>query len=135
MSEAAAPNDDGSEILFAEGIIGVPRARRFQLLERKNSPIRVLRCLDIEGFALPVADPRLADPHYLPDLARATSAVLLEQDDPLIVLAVATLDPDGAKVNLRAPLLINARRRIAAQVILDDRSLPLRAPVAAGKLI
>ena len=55
MSETS----EGTVIQFPEGVIGVPRARRFQVLERPGSPIRVLKCLDIEGFNLPVVDPRL----------------------------------------------------------------------------
>ncbi len=121
------------EILFPEGIIGVPRARRFLLLEREGSPIRVLRCLDIEGFALPVVDPRLADAGYGPRLGRHVARAIGSQDGAsLLMLAVATLTPDGPTANLRAPLVINTRLRRAAQVILEERSYPLRAPLAEG---
>ncbi len=130
MSEPAIQCEDTSEILFEEGIIGVPRARRFQLLERSGSPVRVLRCLDIEGFAIPTVDPLAADPQYRPEIgARIADAVDLQEGDPILLLAVATIEPDGPKANLRAPLVINVRRRLAAQVILEDRSYPLRAPL------
>ena len=49
------------EMFFEEGIMGVPRARRFELLEQDGSPVHVLRCLDISGFALPVVDPPSTD--------------------------------------------------------------------------
>jgi flagellar assembly factor FliW len=131
MSEAARVLEDTTVIRFEEGIIGIPRARRFQLTEREDSQIRVLRCLDIEGFALPVVDPRLADPGYQPELGpRVSSALGIENDDPVLVLAITTLEPGQPMANLRAPLVINVRRRTAAQVILDDRSIPLRAPVS-----
>jgi flagellar assembly factor FliW len=130
MGEAVPIRADSSIILFAEGIIGVPRARRFQLLEKAGSPFRVLRCLDIEGFALPVIDPRLVDPAYRPKLgSRLGETLSLSDEDPVVVLAVATVSPDGPVANLRAPIVINARDRVAAQVILDDRHYPLRAPV------
>jgi flagellar assembly factor FliW len=120
--------DDSSAISFEEGIIGVSRARRFHLLERATSPIRLLRCLDIDGFTLPVVDPRMVDPHYDPPLSpRVAEALGLAQGDPLLLLAVATLDPAGAVANLRAPLVINVNRLVGAQIILDDRSQPLRA--------
>ena len=132
MSEAATIPDDTSEILFEEGIIGVPRARRFQILERPGSEVRLLRCLDIEGFALPVVDPLRADASYRPELGpRIADAVALREGDPVLLLAVATIEADGPKANLRAPVVINVRRRLATQVILDDRSLPLRAPLRA----
>ncbi len=127
---AAIPAEmvQAGEILFEEGIIGVPRARRFLLLEREGSPIRVLRCLDIEGFALPVADPRLADSGYAPDFGpQLLEHLSLEAGDPVVVLAVTTLEPGGPVANLRAPIVINVARRRAAQVILEGDTYPLRA--------
>jgi flagellar assembly factor FliW len=119
-----------TEIRFEEGIIGVPRARRFELLEREGSPIRVLRCLDIDGFALPVIDPRLADSGYRPVIgARVQEALLLDAGEPILLLAVTTLEPSGPVANLRAPLVVNVKRRLAKQIILDDRAYPLRAPI------
>ena len=117
-----------SEIFFDEGIIGVPRARRFELLERAGSSVRLLRSLDIEGFSLPVVDPKMADPDYDPRLnPRITRALELDDQAELLLLAVATLESDGPLVNLRAPLVINAARLLGVQVILEDRTLPLRA--------
>lgn len=125
--------DDDSVLTFPEGIIGVPRARRFQLLERAGSPVRVLRCLDIEGFALPVVEARRADPDYRPAIpAHVASGLGLDPDGSVLVLAITVLDPEGPRANLRAPVLVDPKTLRAVQVILDDRSLPLRAPVPTG---
>lgn len=135
MNAAAndTPTDAAAEatrIVFVEGIIGVPRARTFEFLEAAGSPIHVLRCLEIEGFALPVCDPRLADPDYAPTLGeRIHKSLGLAPGDPVLLLAVTTRDPSGPHCNLRAPIVVNVRHRRAMQVILDDRSLPLRAPI------
>ena len=123
---------DDSVIEFPEGIIGVPRARRFQLLERNGSTVRVLRCLDIEGFALPVVEAQQADPSYRPTVpAHVVSTLGLDPDGAMLLLAITVLDPDGPHANLRAPVLVNPETLRAMQVILDDRTLPLRAPVRA----
>jgi flagellar assembly factor FliW len=130
MNAPARKPEPSTEILFEEGIIGVPRARRFQLLEREGSPILVLQCLDIEGFALPVVEPRRADPDYAPAIGpRVAEALDLARDDPVVVMAIATLEENGPRANLRAPVIINVRNQLAAQVILEDRSYPLRAAV------
>jgi len=122
---------DDSVIWFQEGVIGVPRAQRFLLMEQPGSPFRVLHCLDIEGFNLPVVDPRLVTPEYGPRLGqRVTRALDLETEDQVLLLAVTTLEPGGPVANLRAPVVVNVQRRLAAQVILDDRSYPVRAPLA-----
>jgi flagellar assembly factor FliW len=48
------------------------------------------------------------------------------------VLVVVTVDPDvgGATANLLAPIVVNARTRQAAQVILSGSDWPVRAAVA-----
>ena len=131
MKTATAPaSNESSVITFEEGIIGVPRARRFELLEQDSSPVRLLRSLDIPHFALPVVDPALADPGYRPGFGSRLNGVLeVDEGDPVLVLAVATLESGGPLANLRAPVVINARTRRAVQLILEDRSYPLRAPV------
>ena len=130
MAQAELAPVDTTVIVFEEGIIGVSRARRFQLLEREGSQLRVLRSLDIEGFALPVVDPNLVDPDYRPQISpRVVRALELTREEDVLMLSVATLEPDGAVANLRAPMIINVEKRIGVQVILDDRSQPLRAKV------
>lgn len=132
MTPALQAIRDESEILFDEGIIGVPRARRFELLASPDAPLHLLRCLDIPNFALPVVDPRLARPDYRPDLGRVVDVLGLKDGETVLVLAVTTIEADGPMANLRAPIVINPARRRGMQLILDDRSMPLRAPVAAG---
>ena len=86
--------------------------------------------LDIDGFNLPVVDPTLADRGYAPKLSRRVlRALQLEADDSVLLLAVTTRRPDGDLVNLRAPLVVNVQRRLALQVILDDRAYPIDAPL------
>ena len=122
--------DNDSVIHFEEGIIGVPRARRFLLLEQPGSPVRVLRCLDLEGLNLPVVDPRLADPSYEPKLGpRVTDALELREGDAALLLAVTSLEQSGATANLKAPVVVNVRQRRAAQIILDNPTYSLRTPV------
>jgi flagellar assembly factor FliW len=124
------PDTSTATICFEEGIIGVPRAKRFEILAADDSPIRVLRCLDIDGFALPVVDPALADPAYRPSIPkRLAESIGLDPDSPAVVLAVTVRDKTGSHCNLRAPIVLNPERRLALQIILDDRSLPLRAPL------
>jgi flagellar assembly factor FliW len=130
MGESNVSVGDEATIRFEEGIIGLPHAKRFQLLAKHGSAVRVLSCLDVEGLALPVTDPLLADRNYRPELgARIQEALELAEGDPVLFLAVTTRELDGLVANLRAPLVVNVRCRRAVQVILDDRSYPLRAPV------
>lgn len=121
---------EAAEIVFPEGIIGVPRAKRFLLLEQPDSPVRYLSSLDIKGFSLPVVDPFLAEPDYAPRLgARVGEALQAGDSDAVLMLAIANVEDGGTVANLRAPLLINVSRQRGVQVILDDARHSLRAPV------
>ena len=55
-------------------------------------------------------------------------------EDDLLTLVVVTLGSSAADAtaNLMAPVLVNHRTRKAAQVVLDDLDLPIKAPLAAA---
>ena len=123
------------EIVFAEGLIGIPRARRFRLLSRENSEVRILECLDIANFRLPVVDPYLADPKYRPDVSqRVMEALGFHEEDPILYLAITVVNDDGSFANLRAPLVINTSNCAGMQVILDHPDYNVQAPLEGLKL-
>jgi flagellar assembly factor FliW len=121
------------EIVFAEGLVGAPGARRFRRGVVSGSGLARWRCTDIEGLVLPVCDPKLADPAYAPPLGpRVRAALGAAPDEPLVVVSVAARGASGLHCNLRAPIVVAPRRGSAVQLILEDRSLPLRAPLAGA---
>lgn len=128
MENTVRDPDNDTTIFFEEGVIGVPLARRFELMTRDDSPLCVLRCLDIEGFNLPVVNPRLVDPVYKPRLAERVNQILEAGEEPLLFLAVTAVGSEGAVANLKAPVVVNVAQRTAVQVILEG-DYPLRAPV------
>ena len=125
------PQDETNEIHFPEGIVGVPQARRFQLLVQPDSPVRLLQCLDIEDFRLPVVDPFLVDADYQPVLGKRVRDFLqVEEGDAILLLAITVLKHDAAPLaNLRAPLIVNATRARGMQWILEDPRWSLETPV------
>lgn len=126
-------SDEANEILFPEGIVGVPRARRFRLLEQPGSPLRILDCLDIEGFRLPVVDPFRVEPDYEPVLGKRVREILeVEEGDPMLLLAITVVrSGEAPTANLRAPLVINAAKARGMQWILDDTRWSLQTPATA----
>ena len=124
-------NDRDCELIFEEGLIGLPLARRFHLVEQADSPIYVLRCLDIPRFNVPVIDPFLVDPGYEPGLPRRVAEALgIRQPGDLLLLVVTTSPAsEPALANLAAPLVINVESRRGSQVILDGNRYSVRAPV------
>lgn len=80
--------------------------------------------------------PYFAD--YSPRIPSETLAALGDDDgattpEDLAILVVLNpgVSPAAATANLLAPVLLNTRTRRARQIVLDDGSWPLRAPLHA----
>lgn len=78
-----------------------------------------------------VLDAAVHLPSYAPELTDEQAAGL-ELTDPAdaMLLVVANPGASGTTVNLLAPIVVNARTAVGAQLILEDQDLPLRAELA-----
>lgn len=126
------PLDPDRQIRFRGGLPGFPEVEWFQLdpIPGLESELLILQAIDAPGIGfitLPLPDdiPVLRES----DLA-GVSTMLDIAPGELMVLAIVTLaathDGIDKYLNLRAPLFIDARRKIGAQVVLADASYPLR---------
>ncbi len=80
-----------------------------------------------------VAVPTVFFPDYAVELEEATCAELelIDAGDALLlVILTVGVDPAPTTANLMAPVVLNARTRAAAQVILSGADWPVRATVA-----
>jgi flagellar assembly factor FliW len=124
----------GAPIAFPRGLPGFPGPRTLTLrpLARPGGPAWLLIASGPPPLALPV-QPITAPSDIFPgaDLPAAAEAAGIALAD-LLVLLVLRPAADGrpASVNLRAPVLVDARARVGVQVILADR-YPVAAPLAA----
>jgi len=94
-----------------------------------------LQATDRPGLSFLVVPPHMFFPDYAPLIDEATMKLLAihAAEDVLLLVLVnpgATLAETTA--NLLAPVLVNHRTRRAAQIVLDDATLSLRAPLAAA---
>jgi flagellar assembly factor FliW len=119
------------EIRFHSGLVGFPAAQRF-VLEPWDGGVFELRGVDDEGPDFVVVAPAPFLPDYAPVIDDETvqRLGLLGQDDALVLLVVTLRDrPEDASANTLAPLVINARTRDAAQVVLTGQPFSLRQPL------
>ena len=116
---------------FPDGLIGLPTARRFALLDsnRAESPFRCLVCLDLPELGFVVCDPIRLWPEYaadvpVPDGARAADVA---------VLAIVTVPQDARDMtaNLMAPLVVDSTSRVGVQLVLDTGRYGTRHPLVA----
>ncbi len=122
---------DASEVLHFAGLPGFPTARDFALAHHDgDSPFAWLASLDDLDLAFVVAEPGKIFSDYEPAFGpRELSAVGASERSEVLVLAVANLTGGEASLNLAAPILVHAKTRRAAQVVLSDAQLPVRARI------
>ncbi len=124
-------------VTFPQGLVGMEALRRFAILDdTRLAPCRWLQSLDDPDLAFVVVDPHLIVSDYLASIS-GDEALQLELEDvaDADLLAIVTVRPDPAAstVNLLAPLVINRRRRLGKQVILNESGYALRHPLAAAR--
>jgi flagellar assembly factor FliW len=125
---------DVPTITFAAGIPGFPEARQFALVwwGDEDGPFSILTCVDEPALEFLVVPPASFFSDYVFELDDDTAERLgIESVDDAIVVVIVTVGDDAtaATANLLAPVVINRHTRQAAQVVLTEGELPLRAPL------
>ena len=124
VAKSTAPHD--SHIIhFPSGLLGFERLRRFALIGRpQEAPFLWLEGQDDSKVAFIVVPPKDVAPDYRPDLSDADVKFLgLTSPKDVLVLSIVTLHGHGrATINLKGPLVINARTRVGQQVVPSNAS-------------
>ena len=114
---------------------GFPDRRRFALVQLDEDGVLCqLQSLEDPTLRFLVMSPVPFFPDYAPEVGDDVAAELeIESSDDVIVLLVLNAGEslDTTTANLMAPVVVNATTLRASQVILDDPSLPLAAPLVA----
>lgn len=122
-------------INFPEGILGFNDLRRFVLLDDPNDEIFAwLQSCEIPDVAFPILEPEIFASEYAPVLTKTDNETLkLESGQRPRAFAIITIpdDPTQMTANLKAPILINVKMKIARQCVLQDNSLQIREPIFA----
>ena len=131
---------DNQLLHLSGGVIGLPEADRFLLVENAEiEPLRWMVSTSVANLSLPVIDPRILMPGYELSLT-PEQALRLEVDKEeisgLLPLAITVLaEPaDASTANLKAPIVVNTRRMVAAQVVLVDADYPVDFPLLRSPL-
>lgn len=113
------------------GMPGFPQADRFVLMQHDTGDTFAwMVSLEVPDLAFVVADPWQFFPEYRPPLEpRHLSQIGVEEAEDFELLCLVSF-PDGqTALNLAAPILINAKQRQGAQVILEAEDLSVRESI------
>ena len=122
--------EDEKIINFEDGIIGFPDLKKFTLIydeeKENNSNIIWMQSLDEPAFAMPVMNPLLVKENYNPivedELLKALGN-LAEENTLVLVTVTVPQNIEKTSVNLKAPIVINAKEKKAVQVIVEDENV------------
>lgn len=111
-------------ITMTTPFLGFPESKRFVLRPHgPESPFMWFQSLDNAKLAFVIIQSAIIDPKYKPDIPSYIQEELESsaQNDLefLLILTIPREKPQEMTANLLGPLVINAQKRLAKQVLLD----------------
>ena len=116
--------EDSEIIEFPQGIPGFLEKKRYVLLRLSNeSPFLILQSIDEVELAFITISPWDVFPKYDFEINQATEKILKVKDvDDILVTTICTIKDsiDSITVNLAAPVVINFKKSLGKQVVLEN---------------
>ena len=120
-------------ITFEEGIPGFENLRRFVIVSQNTDPIMWLVSLEDENVALPIMNPWIVRVDYdvvIPE--SVMKSLKIEKKEDVQIWAVVSIPegkPENMTINLLAPIVVNTKENLGAQIILEGSEYQLRHSV------
>jgi flagellar assembly factor FliW len=109
-------------IRIPAGLLGFESMKEFDLIARPDEdPFVRMQSAGKPSLSFVLISPFVVAPEYQPDLPAADVESLgLHTPDDALVLNIVTLKESGATVNLKGPIVVNCRTRLARQVVINN---------------
>ncbi len=127
-----AQKKEQEAIIFQRGLPGLGQNREFNLYPIENNPLfSYLQSVNDPELGLILIDPFPCFPDYSLELnEQDKKEIELERKEDVLVFTTVTVLGEGKlTTNLSGPIVINAGRRLAKQVIIPDRINEMRTPL------
>ena len=128
--------DDSTLIKMPRGPLGFEDYRRFCLIEpHAKASFRWLQSVDEPGLAFVVVDPSEHFDNYEVEIGDSDEERLqLVDESDALVFTILTIRNGGQDItaNLAAPIIINAKNLIGAQVVLQNERYSTQCPLIVG---
>ena len=128
--------EESKIITFVNGIVGFPELTQFALIydeeKGKTAGVRWLQSVQEAEFAIPVIDPLMVMEDFNPEVDDELLRPIGELNpDEMLVLVTITVPSDLKQmtVNLKAPIIINAKECKACQIIAEGEKYQVKYPI------
>ncbi len=118
-------------VAMPAGLYGFEHCRSYALIPAGRDGLWWMQSVEREALIFLLADPFVFFPGHAVDVPPAElSALGATEETVLTAFVIVTLparDGEGASANLRAPLVLDAERKVARQIVLGDEALSVTA--------
>lgn len=118
---------------FKKGLPGFEKLKKFILFPvEENEVFSILHSVEDEDIGIVVVSPFLFIKDYEFDLKEEKAKELeLESHEDVFILNTVTLSSkiEDITINLKAPIVINIKRRLGEQIILDNPNYDIKYPL------
>lgn len=125
--------DEEKVIHMAGPILGFEGSRNYIiLLHSEKTPFCWLQSLEESRVAFLILNPQTVKSDYEILLSDDDVQLLeIQKPEEVILMMIATIrsNPLMITANLRAPIVINATKRLAKQIVLENQDYPVQYPV------
>ena len=117
-------------IEFTEGLLGFENLKKFFIVDPGDQTLILwLQSTDDAGTAFPIIEPKIFQPNYMVKLLPVElNSLALENLQNASVYTVLTIPQNVTEMsaNLKAPVIINNKTKMARQIVLQDSKLEVR---------
>jgi len=125
--------DESTLIRMERGLLGFDEEKEFCLLKHgEGNGFAWLQSTSDPELAFVTIDPMDFFEDYEVEISDSDADRLdLTSEQDAMVLTIVTIDKDAQRItaNLAAPIIVNSKNLLAAQVVLQDERYPVRHPL------
>ena len=123
--------DENLIITLPDGVLGFEDLKRYIILDHfdKESPFKWLQSVEDPSLAFVITDPLVFVPEYKAKISKEeVSSIALSDASKAIIVVIVNIKRDHSEitVNLQGPIVINAEKKLARQIIIRENNYSVR---------